>query len=133
MSDDAAHSSNPGDEGKAPEAAQSEHLNLKVKSQDGNEVYFKVKKTTQFSKVMSAYCKKVGADLESVRFLFDGQRLRPDQTPQDVRRTRATLPHRSSSRAAAAGGRVRKDDTECTLMFSPFSFSGCSFSARHGG
>lgn len=27
---------------------------------------------------------QVGADLESVRFLFDGQRLRPDQTPQDV-------------------------------------------------
>jgi len=27
---------------------------------------------------------QVGADLESVRFLFDGQRLRPDQTPADV-------------------------------------------------
>jgi len=62
----------------------SEHLNLKVKSQDGNEVYFKVKRTTAFAKVMSAYCKKVGADQESVRFLFDGQRVRPDQTPEDL-------------------------------------------------
>jgi len=62
----------------------SEHLSLKVKSQDGNEVYFKVKKTTQFMKVMSAYCKKVGADLDTVRFLFDGQRLRPEQTPADL-------------------------------------------------
>jgi len=74
-----------GQEGQqADQPAPSEHLNLKVKAQDGNEVYFKVKKTTQFSKVMSAYCKKVGADLESVRFLFDGQRLRPDQTPADL-------------------------------------------------
>lgn len=62
----------------------TDHLNLKVKSQDGNEVYFKVKRTTQFSKVMSAYCKKVGAEQESVRFLFDGTRIRPDQTPGDL-------------------------------------------------
>jgi small ubiquitin-related modifier len=64
--------------------ASGEHLSLKVKSQDGNEVYFKVKKTTTFSKVMNAYCKKVGADMSSVRFLFDGQRLREEQTPADL-------------------------------------------------
>ena len=66
------------------DAKGGEHLSLKVKSQDGNEVFFKVKKTTTFSKVMNAYCKKVGADMESVRFLFDGQRLRPEQTPADL-------------------------------------------------
>jgi hypothetical protein len=33
---------------------------------------------------MNAYCKKVGADVESVRFLFDGQRVKPEQTPEDV-------------------------------------------------
>jgi len=57
------------------------HLNLKVKSSDGNEVFFKVKPSTPFSKVMAAYCKKVGADRTSVRFLFDGTRIRDDQTP----------------------------------------------------
>lgn len=62
----------------------NEHLSLKVKSQDGNEVFFKVKRTTAFSKVMNAYCKKVGTDMESIRFLFDGQRLRPEQTPADL-------------------------------------------------
>lgn len=43
MSDENQHG--PGaDDGKAPEAqGASEHLNLKVKSQDGNEVYFKVR------------------------------------------------------------------------------------------
>jgi len=33
---------------------------------------------------MSAYCKKVGAEQDSVRFLFDGTRIRPDQTPGDL-------------------------------------------------
>ena len=67
-----------------PSGGGGEHLSLKVKSQDGNEVFFKVKKTTTFSKVMHAYCKKVGTDIESVRFLFDGTRLRPEQTPADL-------------------------------------------------
>jgi len=70
--------------GTGESKGNSDHLNLKVKSQDGNEVFFKVKRTTQFSKVMTAYCKKVGAEAESVRFLFDGTRIRPDQTPAEL-------------------------------------------------
>uniref|UniRef100_A0A7S2TZU2 Ubiquitin-like domain-containing protein n=1 Tax=Lotharella oceanica TaxID=641309 RepID=A0A7S2TZU2_9EUKA len=61
-----------------------EHLNLKVKSQDGNEVFFKVKKTTSFKRLMEAYCAKVGADKNSVRFLFDGERIDADSTPADL-------------------------------------------------
>eukprot|EP00330_Aristerostoma_sp_ATCC50986_P008655 CAMPEP_0114586848 /NCGR_PEP_ID=MMETSP0125-20121206/9965_1 /TAXON_ID=485358 ORGANISM="Aristerostoma sp., Strain ATCC 50986" /NCGR_SAMPLE_ID=MMETSP0125 /ASSEMBLY_ACC=CAM_ASM_000245 /LENGTH=50 /DNA_ID=CAMNT_0001782483 /DNA_START=60 /DNA_END=212 /DNA_ORIENTATION=+ len=44
---------------KAPEGgdqAQAGYLNLKVKSQDGEEVFFKIKKSTQFKKLMDAYC-----------------------------------------------------------------------------
>jgi small ubiquitin-related modifier len=62
----------------------SEHINIKVKSQDGNEIYFKVKRTTLFRKVMLAYCRKVGADVDAVRFLFDGVRVQPEQTPNDL-------------------------------------------------
>eukprot|EP00472_Partenskyella_glossopodia_P014636 CAMPEP_0197523734 /NCGR_PEP_ID=MMETSP1318-20131121/8608_1 /TAXON_ID=552666 /ORGANISM="Partenskyella glossopodia, Strain RCC365" /LENGTH=89 /DNA_ID=CAMNT_0043076523 /DNA_START=47 /DNA_END=316 /DNA_ORIENTATION=+ len=58
-----------------------QHLNLKVKSQDGNEVFFKVKKSTSFKRLMEAYCSKVGAEFGSVRFLFDGERIDPDKTP----------------------------------------------------
>jgi len=73
-----------GVDGKAKDEKAGDHLNLKVKSQDGNEIYFKVKKTTQFRKVMIAYCRKVGADVDAVRFLFDGTRIRPDQTPAEL-------------------------------------------------
>jgi hypothetical protein len=34
----------------------ADYLNLKVKSQDGEEVFFKIKKATQFKKLMDAYC-----------------------------------------------------------------------------
>eukprot|EP00823_Brevimastigomonas_motovehiculus_P005231 TRINITY_DN373_c0_g3_i1.p1 TRINITY_DN373_c0_g3~~TRINITY_DN373_c0_g3_i1.p1 ORF type:complete len:126 (-),score=50.65 TRINITY_DN373_c0_g3_i1:402-779(-) len=63
---------------------KDDHLNLKVKSSDGNEIFFKVKKSTQFRKVMSAYCKKVGAEQDTVRFLFDGKRVRPESTPEEL-------------------------------------------------
>lgn len=42
-----------------------------------------MKKTTVFSKVMAAYCKKVGAEPDSVRFLFDGVRIQGSQTPEE--------------------------------------------------
>lgn len=64
--------------------AKEEQINLKVKTQDGNAVFFKVKKTTSFKKLMDAYCKRTGVDPASVRFLFDGVRLQPDETPLDV-------------------------------------------------
>lgn len=42
----------------------TEYLNLKVKSQvkyqikDGDEVYFKIKRSTAFKKLMDAYCQR---------------------------------------------------------------------------
>jgi hypothetical protein len=36
----------------------TEQLNLKVKSQDGEEVFFKIKATTQLKKLMDAYCQR---------------------------------------------------------------------------
>ena len=65
-------------------AKAPEHLNLKVKSQDGNEVYFKVKKTTQLKKLMDAYCSRVGKEPGSIRFLFDGERIQPTSTPENL-------------------------------------------------
>jgi small ubiquitin-related modifier len=72
-------------EPKNTEAETSDvHLNLKVKSQDGNEVFFKVKKTTQLGKLMNAYCSRVGKDPSTVRFLFDGERIQPEATPEQL-------------------------------------------------
>mmetsp|Transcript_20581 Transcript_20581/g.45044 ORF Transcript_20581/g.45044 Transcript_20581/m.45044 type:complete len:92 (-) Transcript_20581:252-527(-) len=62
-------------------STDGQHINLKVKAQDGNEVFFKVKKTTPLRKLMEAYCKRQGVAEKDVVFLFDGSRLKEDQTP----------------------------------------------------
>lgn len=35
-------------------------------------------------KLMNAYCAKASVDVDQVAFIFDGNRLRPEQTPEDV-------------------------------------------------
>jgi hypothetical protein len=49
-------------------------------------VYFKVKATTKFEKIFSAYSQRVGKPAASLRFVFDGTRVQPHQTPQEVPR-----------------------------------------------
>ena len=63
---------------------KSEHINLKVKSQDGNEIFFKIKRSTQLKKLMDAYCSRQGISPSTVRFLFDGERLQENSTPEQL-------------------------------------------------
>ncbi|XP_057969784.1 small ubiquitin-related modifier 1-like [Malania oleifera] len=63
---------------------QSAYINLKVKSQDGNEVFFRIKKSTQLKKLMNAYCDRQSVDFNAIAFLFDGRRLRAEQTPDEL-------------------------------------------------
>lgn len=62
----------------------SEHLNIKV-TDNNNEVFFKIKRSTQLKKLMDAFCDRQGKAPASVRFLFDGQRVQPHDTPDTVR------------------------------------------------
>lgn len=52
--------------------------------QDGNEVFFRIKRSTQLRKLMTAYCDRQSVELNSIAFLFDGRRLRGEQTPDEV-------------------------------------------------
>ncbi|KAH9607435.1 hypothetical protein KSS87_021393 [Heliosperma pusillum] len=60
------------------------HINLKVKGQEGNEVFFRIKRSTALKKLMNAYCDRQSVDPNSIAFLFDGRRLRVDQTPDEL-------------------------------------------------
>ena len=62
----------------------NEHITLKVKSQDGNELFFKIRRSTQLKKLMEAYCSRNGVNPSTVRFLFDGQRIQESNTPNDL-------------------------------------------------
>lgn len=69
--------------GKPEEAPASEHLNIKV-TDNNNEVFFKIKRTTQLKKLMDAFCERQGKAPNSVRFLFDGSRVQPTDSPETV-------------------------------------------------
>ena len=69
--------------GNADEQPKSEHLNIKV-TDNNNEVFFKIKRTTQLSKLMNAFCDRQGKDIKTVRFLFDGARVNPVDSPDSV-------------------------------------------------
>ncbi|PLB43818.1 hypothetical protein P170DRAFT_441277 [Aspergillus steynii IBT 23096] len=66
-----------------PSDAPVEHLNIKV-TDNNNEVFFKIKRSTQLKKLMDAFCDRQGKQLSTVRFLFDGTRVRPEDTPDTV-------------------------------------------------
>eukprot|EP00913_Durusdinium_trenchii_P033308 g31183.t1 len=66
-------------EGEAPQ-----HIQLKVKDQQGSEVQFKIKKTTPLRKLMDAYCSRLGLQASQVRFMVDGERIAADDTAEKL-------------------------------------------------
>lgn len=73
----------PAEEQPKDEPQAVEHLNIKV-TDSNNEVYFKIKKTTNFKKLMEVFCERQGKDIRTVRFLFDGDRVNPTDNPETV-------------------------------------------------
>ncbi|KAH0580776.1 Ubiquitin-like protein SMT3 [Termitomyces sp. J132] len=59
-------------------------INIKVVSSTGEEVFFKIKRSTKLSKLQGAYANKVGKDVSSIRFLYDGSRISEDDTPTSL-------------------------------------------------
>ena len=69
--------------GEVKEEKKIAHINLKV-SDGSNEIFFKIKRSTKFDKLMEAFCKRQGINPSLKRFLIDGQRVDPKQTPDDL-------------------------------------------------
>lgn len=55
-------------------------ISVRVKGQDKFEVFFKLKPKTKMKKVFKAYYQRTKQIAGSVRFLFEGHRLRDDDT-----------------------------------------------------
>ncbi|KAK4188349.1 ubiquitin-related domain-containing protein [Podospora australis] len=80
---DAAENGSPGQAGGDAGAGGGEHLNIKV-TDNNNEVFFKIKRSTKLEKLMNAFCERQGKNTASVRFLFEGQRVQPTDTPDTL-------------------------------------------------
>ncbi|RZC68899.1 hypothetical protein C5167_033683 [Papaver somniferum] len=73
------------DQKQTPKAEKPSHINITVKKNDDNtEVAFRIRRSSQFSKLISAYCEMKKIDNKTYRFLYDGKRLDPKQTPDDI-------------------------------------------------
>jgi len=59
-------------------------INIKVLASSGEEVFFKIKRSTRLTKLQGAYANKVGKDVASIRFLYDGDRIGEDDTPASL-------------------------------------------------
>ncbi|XP_050290779.1 small ubiquitin-related modifier 2-like [Quercus robur] len=56
-------------------------INLKVKSQDGQDLYFKIRSDTKFIKLFTAYCDKRQYEYRTIQFFHEGQRILGSHTP----------------------------------------------------
>ncbi|KAK2640301.1 hypothetical protein Ddye_028096 [Dipteronia dyeriana] len=52
--------------------------------EEHNEHVYMVRKGTPLKKLMDAYCVTQSVELNTFVFLFDGRRLRPEQTPDEA-------------------------------------------------
>ncbi|KAL8970564.1 MAG: hypothetical protein Q9197_003750 [Variospora fuerteventurae] len=77
------HGQSPGAGGNAEEPPKTEHLNIKV-TDNNNEVFFKIKRSTALKKLMDAFCDRQGKNPNSVRFFFDGTRVNPTDSPDSL-------------------------------------------------
>ncbi|MBN3271177.1 SUMO1 protein, partial [Polyodon spathula] len=61
-----------------------EYIKLKVILQNSSAIHFKMKMTTHLKKLIESYCQIQGVPMNSLRFLFEGQRIVDNRTPKEL-------------------------------------------------
>ena len=61
-----------------------ETITIRVRDQTGEETFFKVKRTTKMEKVFNTYAQRKGVNQNSLRFLLDGEKIFPEETPASL-------------------------------------------------
>ena len=61
---------------------EEQSITIRVKEASGEEMFFKVKKTTKMEKIFSAFAQRKGIDVTSFRFMVDGNRIKKEDTPK---------------------------------------------------
>lgn len=59
-------------------------MQIRVKDQTGEEVFFKVKPHTQMGKIFDSYAKRKGVETRVLRFMLDGKRIQAHETPDEL-------------------------------------------------
>lgn len=65
--------------------ASDEHIRIRVITSDtNNEVHFQIKPAQALGRLKRSYCRRLGIQIEELRFVFDGHRITDDDTPQSL-------------------------------------------------
>ena len=65
-------------------ASSQPTVNLTIKDPQGEEIYFKIKRSAKMGRLFKAYCKRSNVDPSTIRFFYQGDRLEEEQTPDDL-------------------------------------------------
>ncbi|PBK59846.1 ubiquitin-like protein [Armillaria solidipes] len=62
--------------------SNSDSITLKVLASTGHEKTFKLKSSTSLRKLFHVYAQTTGKDIDTLKFIYEGQRLNPHYTPK---------------------------------------------------
>ena len=63
---------------------EADTVTLKVKSQDQDEIHFKIKRNMPLKKLMEKYCERINITMNSANFIFEGEKICSYHTPNDL-------------------------------------------------
>ncbi|XP_034686435.1 small ubiquitin-related modifier 2-like [Vitis riparia] len=59
-------------------------IEVKVKSQDGRQLYFRINRSTPLQRLLVAYCQRINLDYKTMQFVYNGNRVTAKQTPEQL-------------------------------------------------
>lgn len=88
MSDETTSTANqeavPAVKPEQSEASRADdQLQIKV-TDNTTEVFFRVKRQTPLRRVIDGFCRRTGKDPKSLRFLYEGDRIADNDTPESL-------------------------------------------------
>jgi len=63
------------------EGGDDKPINIRVKDTNCEETMFKIKRSTKFKKLFSAYASREGVNVINLSFMLDGENINPEVTP----------------------------------------------------
>ncbi|KAK4386217.1 Small ubiquitin-related modifier 1 [Sesamum angolense] len=72
--------------GKKPNHDQSvvSKIALSIKSQDGDEVYYRFPRDKKLQHLFLSYCKQKKLNYDAIAFVYDGKRVKASNTPVEM-------------------------------------------------
>ncbi|XP_011091452.1 small ubiquitin-related modifier 2-like [Sesamum indicum] len=72
--------------GKKPNHDQSivSKIALSIKSQDGDEVYYRFPRDKKLQHLFTSYCRQKKLSYDAIAFVYDGRRVKASKTPLEM-------------------------------------------------